>query len=77
MRPARLFYAARGHLQKYKVCSLALTVEMAWAAKRLVNEPLTGLVNGPLMTQFYLLFLIGSLTNRYQFLESLLALFLE
>ena len=40
MRPARSFYAARWHLQKYKPCSLVLTVEMAWAAKRPANESL-------------------------------------
>ena len=40
MWPARSFYAARGHLQKYKSCSLVLTVEMAWAAERPANEPL-------------------------------------
>ena len=33
MWPARSFYDARGHLQKYKPCSLVLTVEMAWAEK--------------------------------------------
>ena len=69
LRPARSFYAARGHLQKYKPCTLVLTVEMltiltveAWAAKRPANEPLTGLFSGPLTAQFYLLFLIGPLT---------------
>ena len=31
-------HAARGHLQKYKPCSLVLTVEMAWAA---IRDPLT------------------------------------
>ena len=46
-------------------------VEMAWAAKRPVNEPLTGIFKGPLTAQFYLLFLIGPLTSRYQFLNSL------
>ena len=67
LRLARSFYAAREHLQKYKRCSLDLSVEMAWAA----NEPLTGLFSGPLTAQFYLLFLIEPLTNRCQFLKSL------
>ena len=46
-------------------------VVMAWAAKRPANEPLTGLFNGTLTAQFYLLFLIGPLTSGYQFLKSL------
>ena len=46
-------------------------VEIAWAAKRPVNEPLTDIFKGPLTAQFYLLFLIGLLTSRYQFLNSL------
>ena len=46
-------------------------VETAWAAKRPVNEPSTGIFKGPLTAQFYLLFLIGPLTSRYQFLNSL------
>ena len=41
------------------------------AAKRPVNESLTGIFKGPLTAQFYLLFLIGPLTSRYQFLYSL------
>ena len=65
--PARSFYAARGLSQKYKPCSLVLTVDMAWAAKRPANEPLTGMFSGPLTAQFYLLFLIELLTSRYQF----------
>ena len=69
--PARSFYAACGHLQKYKLCSLVLTVEMAWVAKRLANEVLIGLFSGSLTAQFYLLFLIWLLTSRYQFLKSL------
>ena len=40
LRLARSFYAARGHLQKYKPCSLVLTVKMVWATKRPANEPL-------------------------------------
>ena len=67
--PAISFYAASGHLQKYKPCSLDLSVEMAWAAKRPANKPLTGLFSGPLTTQFYLLFLIEPQTSRYQFLK--------
>ena len=47
-------------------------LQMAWAAKRPANEPLNGLSSGALMAQFYLLSLIGPLTNRYQFLKSLL-----
>ena len=62
LRPARTFYAARGHLQKYKPCSLVLTVEITWAAKRPANEPLIGLFGGPLTAQFYLLFLIEPLS---------------
>ena len=46
-------------------------VEMAWAAKRPVNEPLAGLFSGLLTAHFYLLFLIGPLMSRYQFLNSL------
>ena len=46
-------------------------VEMAWAAKRPVNEPLTHIIKGPLTAQFYPLFLIGPLTSSYQFLNSL------
>ena len=34
-------------------------VEMAWAAKRPTNEPLTGLFSGPPTAQFYFLFLIS------------------
>ena len=34
-------------------------LEMAWAAKRPANEPLTGIFTGPLTAQFYLLFLLG------------------
>ena len=64
LRPARSFYAARGHLQKYKRCSLDLSVEMAWAAKRPANEPLTDLFSGLLTAQFYL---FEPLTSRYQF----------
>ena len=70
LRPARSFYAASGHLQKYKPCSLDLSVEMAWAAKRPANKPLTGLFSGPLTAQFYPLFLIEPPTSRYQFLKS-------
>ena len=44
---------------------------MAPAAKRPANEPLTGLFISLLTAQFYLLFLIGPLTSRYQFLKSL------
>ena len=61
LRLARSFYAASGHLQKYKPCSLDLSVEMAWAAKRLADKPLTGLFSGSLTAQFYLLFLIEPL----------------
>ena len=46
-------------------------VEMAWAAERPVNEPLTDIFKGPLTAQFYRMFLIGPLTSRYQFLNSL------
>ena len=34
-------------------------LEMAWAAKKPANEPLTGLFTGPLTAQFYLCFLLG------------------
>ena len=44
---------------------------IAWVAKRPTNEPLTGLFSGPLTAQLHLLFLIGPLTSRYQFLKSL------
>ena len=70
LRPARLFYAARGHFHKYKLYTLVVAVE-AWAAKRPANEPLTGPFSGPLTAQFYLLILIGPLTSCYQFLKSL------
>ena len=36
------------------------------------NKPLTGLFIGPRTVKFYLLFLTGPLTSRYQFLKSLL-----
>ena len=45
-------------------------VEVAWAAKRPANEPLTVFFTGSLTAQFYLLFLIGPLTSRYQCLKS-------
>ena len=35
------------------------TVEMAWAAKRPANEPLTDLFIGPLTALFYLCLLLG------------------
>ena len=46
-------------------------VEMAWAAKRPVNEPLTDIFKGPPTAQFYYFLLIGPLTSRYQFLNFL------
>ena len=48
----------------------ACTLKMAWAAKRLANEPFAGLFNGPLTSRFHLLFLIGPLTSRYQFVKA-------
>ena len=50
---------------------LIIELEMAWAAKRPANEPLTGLFSGLLTARFYFLFLIGPLMSRYQFLKSL------
>ena len=44
-------------------------VEMAWAAKRPADEPLTGVFTDPLAAQFYLLFLTRPLTSCYQFSE--------
>ena len=43
---------------------------MAWATKRPVNEPLNGFFSGPLTTHFCVLFIMGQLTSRYQFLKS-------
>ena len=48
-----------------------LVLSLSWAAKRPANEPLTGLFSDPLTAQFYLLFLMGPLTSRYQFMKSL------
>ena len=56
--------------QTYVECK-KFTIEMAWAAKRSANEPLTGLYGDLLTTQFHLLFLIGPLTRRHQFSKSL------
>ena len=42
--------------------STVLTIEMAWAAKRLDNEQLTGFFTGSLTTQFYLLLFTGQPT---------------
>ena len=38
---------------------LEFELEMAWAAKRPANEPLTGLFAGPLTALFYLCLLLG------------------
>ena len=47
-------YSFKSKLQMY-------ALEMAWAAKRLANEPLIGLFTDPPTDKFYLLFLTGPL----------------
>ena len=73
----RLPYSSQVSKANFFPCSHAvpcepIRLEMAWAAKKSANESFTGRFTGPLTAQFYLLFLIGSLTSRYQFLKSLL-----
>ena len=64
------FFEAEGRTD-WKSKKKVISLDMTWAAKRPANEPSTGLFSGPLTAQFYLLFPIGLLTSRYQFLKSL------
>ena len=48
-----------------KICE----IDMAWAAKRLANEPLTSLFIGPLTARFNLFLSLGHLRAAYNFLK--------